>query len=70
MGVDAFYEEPPQNCALLRYPNVIATPHTGAHTKEATYKMAELAVSNLFDILEGRDNKYIVNRMYLEGANA
>lgn len=38
MGVDAFYEEPPQNCALLRYPNVIATPHTGAHTKEATYK--------------------------------
>lgn len=70
MGLDAFSEEPPKNCGLLKYPNVIATPHAGAHTKEATIKMAELAVQNLFDILEGRDSKHIVNRKYLEGANS
>ncbi|HHT92935.1 MAG TPA: phosphoglycerate dehydrogenase [Clostridiaceae bacterium] len=65
VGFDVFNEEPPRNCKLLGYPNVVATPHVGAHTKEALSRMAELAVSNMFDILEGKECENVVNREYL-----
>ncbi len=68
MGIDAFEEEPPKSCKLLKYPNVIATPHTGAHTKEAVYRMTEMSVNNLFDVLEGKENSNTVNKQYLGGA--
>jgi len=28
---------------------VVVTPHTGAHTTEATRRMAEMAIDNLID---------------------
>ena len=62
LGLDAFEEEPPKNSKLLELDNVIATPHTGAHTQEATENMANLSVKNLIDVLSGKECPFIVNK--------
>ena len=62
LGLDAFEVEPPRNTSLFEFPNVVATPHTGAHTKEATSQMAAASVRNLIDVLEGKDCLYVVNK--------
>lgn len=62
LGLDAFEVEPPANSPLFELDNVVVTPHTGAHTKEATENMANLAVQNLIDVLSGRECPYIVNK--------
>lgn len=62
LALDAFEVEPPTASKLFELDNVIATPHTGAHTKEATDNMANAAVKNLIDLLSGNDCPYIVNK--------
>jgi len=62
MGLDAFEIEPPVNSPLFEFDNVVATPHTGAHTQEATINMANAAVQNVIDVLKGRGSEFIVNR--------
>ena len=62
LGLDAYEEEPPAATPLFEMDNVVATPHTGAHTREATANMASLAVSNLIDVMSGRECKYVLNR--------
>lgn len=62
MGLDAFEKEPPEDSPLFTLDNVVVTPHTGAHTKEATDNMANAAVQNLIDVLSGKECKCIVNR--------
>lgn len=62
MGLDAFEVEPPTGSRLFEFDNVIATPHTGAHTKEATDNMAHGAVKNLIDLLSGQECPYVVNK--------
>lgn len=61
LGLDAFEKEPPTASPLFTLPNVIATPHAGAHTKEAVAVMSEMAVDNLLHMLDGKECKYIVN---------
>ncbi|MEG1524694.1 MAG: phosphoglycerate dehydrogenase [Clostridia bacterium] len=51
--LDAFEEEPPKNNLLTRFDNVIMTPHTGAHTKEAVAGMGMMAVDNLIAVIRG-----------------
>lgn len=62
LGMDAFETEPPAGSPLFELENVVVTPHTGAHTAEATANMANAAIRNLIDILSGHDCPYIVNR--------
>ena len=51
LALDAYEVEPPAGSPLFELDNVIATPHTGAHTDEATAKMAQMAVDNLLEVL-------------------
>jgi D-3-phosphoglycerate dehydrogenase len=63
LGLDAFEQEPPVLTApLFTLDNVVTTPHTGAHTFEATEGMGVMAVQNLIDVLSGGSCPYIVNR--------
>jgi len=62
-ALDAYEKEPPEaKLPLYQMPNVITTPHTGAHTAEASLNMATMAVDNLIDVLKTGDCPYIVNR--------
>jgi len=51
LGLDAYETEPPTGSPLFGLDSVIATPHTGAHTAEATATMAQMAVDNLLEVL-------------------
>ena len=60
LGLDAFEEEPPKGSKLFEFDNVVATPHTGAHTKEATDNMARVSIQNLMDVLSGKECPFVV----------
>ena len=61
LALDAFAIEPPGASPLFELENVVVTPHTGAHTKEAIENMANGAVKNLVDVLSGRECLHVVN---------
>ena len=62
-ALDAYEKEPPDaSRPLYQLPNVITTPHTGAHTAEASLNMATMAVDNLIEVLQTGDSPYAVNR--------
>lgn len=61
LGLDAFETEPPMASKLFELDNVIATPHTGAHTQEATEHMAALSIENLINVLSGKECRFVVN---------
>ena len=53
-ALDAFSSEPPDpDSLLLTLPNVIATPHTGAHTDGATNAMGWGALNDCLAVLRG-----------------
>ena len=53
-ALDAFSSEPPDPASpLLAAPNVIATPHTGAHTDSATNAMGWGALNDCLAVLRG-----------------
>jgi D-3-phosphoglycerate dehydrogenase len=60
LGLDAYEEEPPGASPLFTLDNVVLTPHTAAHTAEATANMAAMAVENLINVLSGRPCPYVV----------
>lgn len=62
LGLDAFEIEPPAGSPLFEFDNVVVTPHTGAHTREATDNMANASIRNLIDVLSGKECPFIVNQ--------
>jgi len=53
-ALDVFVQEPPTNNKLLQLDNVVVTPHTGAHTKEAIERMGIMAAQNVVQTLLGK----------------
>jgi D-3-phosphoglycerate dehydrogenase len=61
-GLDVWAKEPPQpDHPLLKYNNVIASPHTAGVTKEARANMAKFAAEQLVMILDGKRPPRIIN---------
>lgn len=53
-ALDAFVQEPPAaGNPLLALPNVIPTPHMGAHTDGATTTMGRMALADCLAVLQG-----------------
>jgi len=61
VALDVFENEPPQDNPLLTMSQVIATPHLGASTREAQENVAVAVVSQVVDVLMGREIKNAVN---------
>ena len=54
-GLDVFSEEPPKSdflIKLIKHPNVIATPHIGANTKEALQRNSKIIAQKIIDALK------------------
>jgi phosphoglycerate dehydrogenase-like enzyme len=59
-ALDAFAQEPPTASPLPALPQVIATPHMGAHTDGATSAMGRMALADCLAVLRGDEPKYRV----------
>jgi D-3-phosphoglycerate dehydrogenase len=61
VALDVFENEPPGDHPLLKYPQVIATPHLGAATQEAQENVAIDVAKQVLDALHGSAIKNAVN---------
>lgn len=69
-GLDVFENEPRLAPGLAELPNVVLAPHIGSATVATRYAMAELAVRNVVEVLEGRAPLSPINPEVLEGGHA
>jgi glyoxylate reductase len=53
-ALDVFEDEPRVHPGLLEMENVVLAPHLGSATRETRTAMADLAVRNVLEVLEGR----------------
>ena len=60
-GLDVWETQPPVNTVLSSLNNTVLTSHIGAHTREATAAMGELAARNLVSVLSGELPESTVN---------
>ena len=61
-GLDVWDKEPPPpDHPLLRFDNVLASPHTAGVTKEARVNMGRIAAEQILDALDGKRPPRIVN---------
>lgn len=60
-ALDVFASEPPGESALVRHPNVIATPHIGAQTAEAQLRVAEDIAKEVLAALNGEPLRWKVS---------
>ena len=69
-GLDVYENEPLMAPGLSELPNVVLLPHVGSATIETRIRMAELAVRNLIEGLEGRLPPNCLNPQAYKGAFA
>ncbi len=61
-ALDVFCQQPPDPTnPILSLPNVLVTPHMGAHTDGATNSMGWMSLSDCLAVLRGEDPKYRVS---------
>lgn len=66
-ALDVFDPEPlPPDSPLFDCPNLIMTPHVGAHTYEAILRMNMMAAESIIDFFNGRVPKHVVNNKVIE----
>lgn len=53
-AIDSFQREPPTGSKLLTTRKVIALPHIGGATEEATFRTMNYALANIWNVLEGK----------------
>jgi D-3-phosphoglycerate dehydrogenase len=59
VALDTFHEEPPPaDHPLLKFDQVIVTPHTGAHTDSSTNLMGRIALDECLAVLRGETPQY------------
>lgn len=62
-ALDVFEEEPPDfGSPLFSCDNLITTPHIGAHSIEAIYRMNMMAARSVIDFFEGKVPAHVVNK--------
>ncbi len=61
-ALDVFEQEPisPEN-PLIKFENVVLTPHIGSASISSRTKMSELAATNLLSVLRGEEPPHLVN---------
>ena len=64
-GLDVFENEPKVSPALLKMPNVVATPHLDSAVDEVREQMENIVVDNIMAVLEGRMPPNCVNPQVL-----
>lgn len=65
-ALDVFNEEPLEpDSGFFTCENVVMTPHMGAHTVEAVYRMNMAAAQAVADFFEGRIPSHVVNKEVL-----
>ncbi|MDN5337340.1 MAG: D-3-phosphoglycerate dehydrogenase / 2-oxoglutarate reductase [Thermotogaceae bacterium] len=65
-ALDVFENEPLKDSPLFECENVIMTPHIGAHTFEAIYKMNMMAAKSIIEFFEGQIPENVVNKEVIE----
>ncbi|MEW5908375.1 MAG: hydroxyacid dehydrogenase [Thermodesulfobacteriota bacterium] len=60
-GIDVFEKEPPTDSPLLKFDNVVLTPHTGAFTKDALNTMSLSISDQILEFIKGNRPKHTVN---------
>jgi glyoxylate reductase len=66
-GLDVFEHEPEVTPALLKMPNVVATPHLGSAVVEVREQMANIVVDNILALLGGKPPPNCINPEVLRG---
>ncbi len=61
-GLDVWEDEPPSaDHPLLRFENVVASPHTAGITRQSRHNIARIAAEQMLDILDGRKPPRLLN---------
>jgi D-3-phosphoglycerate dehydrogenase / 2-oxoglutarate reductase len=61
-GLDVWEDEPPPpDHPLLRFDNVLASPHTAGITRQSRHNIARIAAEQLLDILDGKKPPRLLN---------
>lgn len=53
VGIDVYETEPPSASPLVGHPRVVATAHSGGHTRQAVQRMTEQSIGDLLAVLAG-----------------
>ncbi|HVZ10182.1 hydroxyacid dehydrogenase [Rhodopila sp.] len=61
-GLDVWEDEPPpSDHPLLRFDNVVASPHNAGITRQSRHNIARIAAEQMLDILDGRKPPRLLN---------
>ena len=61
-GLDVWEDEPPSaDHPLLRFENVVASPHTAGITRQSRHNIARIAAEQMLDILDGKKPPRLLN---------